>query len=154
MRYDREPKSLLLAFSSQSSANVSRPFTYHGSSKPLECFTELELAPDDPLVGTFSFCGKSTSISSSLELFELVGTVELDASISSAILFVSRAITLAPKIVLGPTFPADLVPAMVITADSLNTNFNQERDLNLVLPSFLELNNEIQGLCVFLIGRK
>lgn len=77
---------------------------YHGSSKPLECFTELELAPNDALAGAFSFCGTSTSISSSLELFELVGAVE-STSISSAILFVSRVKNLAPKIDFGPNFP-------------------------------------------------
>lgn len=78
--------------------------TYHGSSKPLECFAELVLGPDDPLVGTFSFCGRSTSIASSLEVFELVGAVELAAStsISSAILFMSRVNNLAPKVKLGP----------------------------------------------------
>ena len=85
-------------------------FTYHGSSKPLACFTELELALDDPLIVSFSFCGKSTSIASSLEDFELVGTVELETSISisSAILVVSRENNLAPKIELGPKFPAPL----------------------------------------------
>ena len=74
-------------------------FTYHGSSKPLACFTELELALDDPLIVSFSFCGKSTSIASSLEDFELVGTVELETSISisSAILVVSRENNLAPN---------------------------------------------------------
>lgn len=84
--------------------------TYHGSSKPLACFTELELALDDPLVVSFSFCGKSTSIASSLEVFELVGTVELETStsISSAILVVSRENNLAPKVELGPKFPAPL----------------------------------------------
>ena len=85
-------------------------FTYHGSSKPLACFTELELALDDPLIVSFSFCGTSTSIASSLEDFELVGTVELETStsISSAILVVSRGNNLAPKIELGPKFPAPL----------------------------------------------
>ena len=77
--------------------------TYHGSSKLLELFPVLLPAPDDPLLFTFSTCGASISIASSLQLFELV--VADSTSISSAILFVSRANNLAPKIELGSNFP-------------------------------------------------
>ena len=62
----------------------SNSLAYHGSSKPFDCFAELVLAPDCPLAVTFSFCGRSTSISSSFGVTELA--VDDSTSITSAIL--------------------------------------------------------------------
>lgn len=83
---------------------------YHGSSNPFDCFPELVLAPDCPLAVTFSFCGRSTSISSSFGVTELV--VAASTSISSAILLMCHVDKLAPNLELKPKFPRTILVAL------------------------------------------